>query len=160
MNIVIEEYANVDETFQNIKNIKVGSMTLNDLFGDNLKVIENALEERKKLLKWKDSQQDLIKGKDEYIAKLCNDRAELKEHENELITEQHRLFDLAKEQEEVLKIVIAKVVDMSFLNICDNEKQYNAKVRIKLDFNNYDEYMLTQTEFDLIKKVVEKYGER
>lgn len=79
LTVTIEEYVNVDETFQNIKNIKVGSMTLNDLFGDNLKVIENALEERKKLLKWKDSQQDLIKGKDEYIAKLCNDRAELKE---------------------------------------------------------------------------------
>lgn len=77
MNIVIEEYVNIDETFQNIKNIKVGSLTLNDLFGDNLKVIEKALEERKELLKWKDSQKDLIKGKDEYIAKLCNDRAEI-----------------------------------------------------------------------------------
>lgn len=54
---------------------------------------------------YKDSQQDLIKGKDEYIAKLCNDRAELKEHEKELIAEQHRLFDLAKEQETELKQV-------------------------------------------------------
>ena len=42
---------------------------------------------------------NIEKGKDEYIAKLCNDRAELKEHEKELIAEQHRLFDIAKEQE-------------------------------------------------------------
>jgi len=33
---------------------------------------------------YKDSQQDLIKGKDEYIAKLCNDRAELKEQNKTL----------------------------------------------------------------------------
>lgn len=47
-----------------------------------LRYCDNAKSTLKKyleLLKWKDSQQDLIKGKDEYIAKLCNDRAELKE---------------------------------------------------------------------------------
>lgn len=77
--IVIEEFVNVDETFQNIKNIKVGSMTLNDLFGDNLKVIENALEERKELFKWKYSQKDLIKGKDEHIARLIDENKKLKD---------------------------------------------------------------------------------
>lgn len=77
--VIIEEYVNVDETFQNIKNIKVGSMTLNDLFGDNLKVIEKALEERKELLKWKDSKKDLIKGKDEHIARLIDDNKKLRD---------------------------------------------------------------------------------
>lgn len=150
--IVIEEYANVDETFQNIKNIKVGSMTLNDLFGGNLKVIENALEERKKLLKWKNSQQDLIKGKDEYIAKLCNDRAELKEHEKELIAKQHRLFDIAKEQEEALNIIAEKRVDVSDLIHSADAKEYNdCRDRF---------WWLTQQEFDLVKRVVEKYGKK
>lgn len=212
MNTVIEEYVNVDETFQNIKNIKVGSMTLNDLFGDNLKVIEKALEERKELLKWKDCQQDLIKGKDEYIAKLCNDRAELKEEIKRLDSqyknihntkvkvplcnilnglsqkERHRVIEdiyysqaerqdfydnkiakLEKEnktQENELKklkefarIVSQKQVDIAMLKGLDNEKQYNAKIRINCNFHNYDIYMLTQAEFDLVKKVVEKYGE-
>ena len=150
--VIIEEFVNVDETFQNIKNIKVGSMTLNDLFGDNLKVIEKALEERKELLKWKNSQQDLIKGKDEYIAKLCNDRAELKEHEKELIAEQHRLFDLAKEQEEALKIIVKKDVAVGMCELKEvGLKEYN-------DFIGSKELELTQAEFDLVKKVVEKYG--
>ena len=150
--VIIEEFVNVDETFQNIKNIKVGSMTLNDLFGDNLKVIEKALEERKELLKWKNSQQDLIKGKDEYIAKLCNDRAELKEHEKELIAEQHRLFDLAKEQEEALKIIVKKGVAVGMRELKEvGLKEYN-------DFIGSKELELTQAEFDLVKKVVEKYG--
>lgn len=150
--VIIEEFVNVDETFQNIKNIKVGSMTLNDLFGDNLKVIEKALEERKELLKWKNSQQDLIKGKDEYIAKLCNDRAELKEHEKELIAEQHRLFDLAKEQEEALKIIVKKGVAVGMCELKEvGLKEYN-------DFIGSKELELTQAEFDLVKKVVEKYG--
>ena len=105
MNIVIEEYANVDETFQNIKNIKVGSMTLNDLFGDNLKVIENALEERKELLKWKNSQQDLIKGKDEYIAKLCNDRAELKEELKQVEGFKYHYDRYKKELANKLKVI-------------------------------------------------------
>ena len=150
--VIIEEFVNVDETFQNIKNIKVGSMTLNDLFGDNLKVIEKALEERKELLKWKNSQQDLIKGKDEYIAKLCNDRAELKEHEKELIAEQHRLFDLAKEQEEALKIIVKKGVAVGMCELKEvGLKEYN-------DFIGSKELELTQAEFDLVNKVVEKYG--
>ena len=148
MNIVIEEFVNIDKTFQNIKNIKVGSMTLNDLFGDNLKVIEKALEERKELLKWKDSQQDLIKGKDEHIAKLCNDRAELKEHEKELIAEQHRLFDLAKEQENELN----ELKEFARL-ICSGADIYAHCIDFEYTTFDYDD-----KNFDLVKKVVEKYG--
>ena len=142
-NIVIEEYANVDETFQNVKNIKAGSMTLNDLFGDNLKVIENALEERKKLLKWKESQQDLIKGKDEYIAKLCNDRAELKAE--------------LKELQEFAKIVATKGVAIGFIQLLEKENAGGV--------NEYNDYIggdknlyLTEAQFNFVKKVVERYG--
>ena len=181
----------IKQALENVKNIKVGTMVLNDLFGEDLKVIEKALEERKKLLKWKDSQKDLIKGKDEYIAKLCNDRAELKEHEKELIAEQHRLFDLAKEQENEIKTLIAKNEEMS----TDRNKARNENFKLKefmrivfeknvfiwgmayrknevKDYKPTYEYyknhcgyfhsgykfkLMTETEFDLVKKVVEKY---
>lgn len=139
MKIVIEEYANVDETFQNIKNIKVGSMTLNDLFGQDLKVIETALND-------------------------------YEEDKKELIAEQHRLFDLAKEQENELKelrefarIVVEKSVDIDILKSYIHCDKLNGK---DFDYNKYKTYnyaifskqKLKQTEFDLIKKVVEKYG--
>ena len=197
--VIIEEFVNVDETFQNIKNIKVGSMVLNDLFGDNLKVIEKALEERKKLLKWKNSQQDLIKGKDEYIAKLCNDRAELKEELkkvedfkyhydrykkelannletincmqeeattnynliNQLEDRNDRLverLEKAKQEREALKIIIGKDINIPMLMTMFRHNKltvenYNINCSLGLE-----QYKLTQAEFDLVKKVVEKYG--
>ena len=108
------------------------------------------------ILKAFDNMEELIKGKDEYIAKLCNDRAELKEHEKELIAEQHRLFDLAKEQENELddlrkfaKLYIAEMVDVDCAKDC----------------NTYDEYVscygreLNEAQFNLVKKMVEKYGQ-
>lgn len=70
--------------------LEIGNLT------DKLRITLNDFD------KYHESQQDLIKGKDEYIAKLCNDRAELKAHEKELIKEQNRLFDLCKEQEKEL----------------------------------------------------------
>ena len=113
------------------------------------------------ILKAFDNMEELIKGKDEYIAKLCCDRAELKEHEKELIAEQHRLFDLAKEQEtelkelrEFAKIVSDKRIDMSLFRDYDLDiYEYN---------NDYveDEFTLTQKEFDLVKKVVEKVWQK
>lgn len=77
------------------------------------------------------------------------------ENEKELIAEQHRLFDLAKEQEnelnelkEFVKLVIGEFVDVDCAKDCDT----------------YDEYVscygreLTEAHFNLVKKVVEKYG--
>ena len=118
--------------------------------------------------KYHESQQDLIKGKDEYIAKLCNDRAELKEHEKDLIAEQHRLFDLAKEQENELNELreFAKsifkyclnyqelLVNMLWGNDSDKER-YNRFVRNHIEEKAED---MTFNEWKTIKKVVEKYG--
>ena len=178
--VTIEEYANVDETFKNIKNIKVGTMVLNDLFGDNLKVIENALEERKELLKWKDSQQDLIKGKDEYIAKLCNDRAELKEENKHLKEARDDLTkDMAKysiEAREKLKelsdlrefarIINEKEIDIWLLMNCDYDnycrirtKALEANMQFLDDMNKRESVPLpTIIEFNFVKKVVSKYA--
>lgn len=35
----------IKQALENVKNIKVGSMVLNDLFGEELKVVENALND-------------------------------------------------------------------------------------------------------------------
>lgn len=73
-----------------------------------------------------------------------------KEHEKELIAEQHRLFDLAKEQEEALKIIIEKSVDIFQIKYWLKAEDYNDGFS--------EDHQLTQAEFDLVKKVVEKYG--
>jgi len=91
------------------------------------------------ILKAFDSMEELIKGKDEYIAKLCNDRAELKEHEKELI----KLREFAK------------IVGGKF----EHYFQHFAQ-------GDIDQYVIGETyfvkgkdkDFDLVKKVVEKYG--
>lgn len=118
---------------------KIRELDLYDLHSEDFDNILGALN----------NMEELIKGKDEYIAKLCCDRAELKEHEKELIAEQHRLFDLAKEQEEALKIISKKKVNIYYASILNNRKDYNISVAS-------DD--LTQTEFDLVKKAVDEYG--
>ena len=108
------------------------------------------------ILKAFDSMEELIKGKDEYIAKLCNDRAELKEHEKELIAEQHRLFDLAKEQENELKEL------REFAKLVSRRTEHYFQEFVT---RNIDQYVISETyfvkgedkEFDLVKKVVSKY---
>ena len=103
----------VKQAVENVKNIKVGTMVLNDLFGQDLKVIETAF----------------------------NDYEEDKE---ELIAEQHRLFDLAKEQANELN----ELRDFAIFVI-----DYLTENRITLYINDKDKE-------DLVKKVVEKYGEK
>lgn len=140
------------------------------------------------IIKAFDNMEELIKGKDEYIAKLCCDRAELKEenktlkniiygkeqlivsaskeltelkeHEKELIAEQHRLFDLAKEQENELKelrefarIVLTKGIDAPLIKEYPNITYVDYNMKSRFELGTY-----TKAEFDLVKKVVEKYG--
>lgn len=88
---------------------------------------------------YKDSQQDLIKGKDEYIAKLCCDRAELKAE--------------LKDLQEFAKLVIGKNVCLLDININENANDYNKVNKYHLTI-----CQISQVEFDLLKKVVEKYG--
>lgn len=139
----------VKQALENVKNIKVGTMVLNDLFGQDLKVIETALEHYEI--------QNTI----------------LKEHEKELIAEQHRLFDLAKEQENELKelkeftrIVFNKNVFLWGMAYRKNEAK-NYKPTYEYYKNNcgyfhsgYKFELMTETEFELVKKVVEKYGKQ
>lgn len=83
---------------------------------------------------------------------VVNALSEYEEEKKELIAKQHRLFDLTKEQEEALKIIIEKRVDMSLFRDYDLDiYSYNT------DYVE-DEFRLTQREFDLVKKVVENYG--
>lgn len=77
---------------------------------------------------------------------------DFEEDKKELIAEQHRLFDLAKEQEEALKLIVKKGVVVGMCELKEvGLKEYN-------DFIGSKELELTQAEFDLVKKVVEKYG--
>lgn len=92
----------VKQALENVKNIKVGSMVLNDLFEEDLKVIENALND---FDKYHESQQDLIKSKDEYIAKLCNDRAELKEELKKVEDFKYHYDRYKKELANKLKVI-------------------------------------------------------
>lgn len=86
------------------------------------------------ILKAFDSMEELIKSKDKYIAKLCNDRAELKAE--------------LKELREFAKLMINNI------QISNNRVMSND---ITINHNFYNE-VAHKTEFDLVKKVVEKYG--
>lgn len=82
----------------------------------------------------------------------------LKEHQKELIKVQHELFDIAKENENALKIIIEKDINMPLLMTMFRHntltlENYNINCSLGLE-----QYKITQDEFDLIKKVVEKYG--
>lgn len=140
------------------------------------------------ILKAFDSMEELIKGKDEYIAKLCNDRAELKaelkkikdilaEYDFELkdfreaclLLRQWRSENLCwidyeeqkiklKELKEFARIVIEKDVKPSFIKR-NSLGTYNNHIEWNYE-EQADNYMLTQTEFELVKKVVEKYGKK
>ena len=112
----------VKQALGNVKNIKVGTMVLNDLFWEDLKVIETAFNDY-------DIQNKI-----------------LKEQEKELIKVQHELFDIAKDQEKALKI-IAKTCRCYL-----KEGTYK-----QITFTIYDNGN-NHEEFELVKKVVEKYG--
>lgn len=125
------------------------------------------------ILKAFDNMEELIKGKDEYIAKLCCDRAELKEHEKELIAEQHRLFDLAKEQENELKdlrefskIVVKKRVDVYSILMTVSCIEYNERISYYYpslaDKKYLKKLLLTEEEWQFLKKLMrkEEYGKK
>jgi len=137
----------VKQALENLKTIRFYVGACSEQVCEYFKQIEKTLND---FDKYHESQQDLIKGKDEYIAKLCNDRAELKEHENELIKEQNRLFDLCKEQEKALKIIVKKDVEITGIKYFKKIGDYN----VGMD----KDQLLTYQEFRLVKKVVEKYG--
>ena len=137
---------------------------------EQYKSVENALAD---FDRYHESQQDLIKGKDEYIAKLCCDRAELKEHEKELIAEQHRLFDLAKEQENELKdlrefskIVVKKRVDVYSILMTVSCIEYNERISYYYpslaDKKYLKKLLLTEEEWQFLKKLMrkEEYGKK
>lgn len=69
-------YVNIHDTYHRITN-------------EEISVLETTINNQEKkiddLLKWKDSQQDLIKGKDEHIARLLNQNKELRDENKELV---------------------------------------------------------------------------
>lgn len=92
-----------------------------------------------------------------------NELNNYEEDKKELIAEQHRLFDLAKEQEEALKIIVKKNVFIWGLlyrkyEIDDYKPTYEYyKNHYGYFHSGYNPQIMTQAEFDLVKKVVEKY---
>lgn len=131
----------------------------------NESCFENEINKLKDIVndfdRYYESQQDLIKGKDEYIAKLVdenkkskenfvkmvtakdklnaeinNEKEELKEHEKELIAEQNRLFDLAKEQENELK---------------ELKKENRSLTKTIAQLTEADYYFITSMALDMLK---------
>lgn len=120
----------IKQALENVKNIKVGSMVLNDLFGEDLKVLENALNDY------------------ELQNKL------FKEDKKMIVKEYNRLFDLCKEQNEALKIIVGKKVNIyAIMQSCSHDDYHWYMDSYESDFINEEEY-------NLVKKVVEKYGEK
>lgn len=159
----------VKQALENVKNIKVGTMVLNDLFGEDLKIFETALND-------------------------------YEEHEKELIAEQHRLFDLAKEQEKELKELKEALnvredsninlneINIELRNTRDSLQKHLTEKTLELhnltqeleELREFAKYFTTcsivhdndmwvgkryferdvcgDKKFDLVKRVVEKYG--
>lgn len=186
----------VKQALEQIKGILNEELTFKEDVEELINPIEAALND---FDKYHESQQDLIKGKDEYIAKLCNDRAELKEqlkqvedfkyhydrYKKELAnnlkvincmqeeaTTNYNLIDQledrndrlverlekSKEEREALKIICDKEVGFSQLYYSKNVGDYNNTLYFRFKPSALESVALTQFEFDLVKKVVEKYG--
>lgn len=97
-----------------------------------------------------------IEQRENYLIKCVVDA---EENKVELIAEQHRLFDLAKEQEKELnelrefaRIAVEKSVSILSTKYYTNVDDYN------LGLNKDQE--LNKAEYDFVKKVVEKYGKK
>lgn len=137
----------VKETQYNVKPtrryLKKGELPISQ------KSLDEMCEEIQKLRHYNESVQDLIKGKDKYIAKLLEENKILKTiihgKEQLIVTASKELNDLR----EFAKLFIAEMVDVDCAKDC----------------NTYDEYVscygreLNEAQFDLVKKVVDKYGQ-
>jgi hypothetical protein len=73
---------------------------------------------------------------------------ELKEYISELIEEQHRLFDLCKEQEKALKIICGKIIAITSDDFFDETIGFRTNK------------VLEEGEFEIIKRAVQDYGEK
>lgn len=100
--------------------------------------------------RYHESQQDLIKGKDEYIAKLLDDNKKLKE-------------EIKNTSAESLNFKSKNVALYSMLTACRCERDdliefVKVLCKMKIVDSNPKIYGLTDADIELIKKVVEKYG--
>jgi len=127
------------------------------------------------ILKAFDSMEELIKGKDEYIAKLCNDRTELKEENKNLKIENDR-YSKYEEKLEIRMVNDGFVIDIlkefakSIFKYCLNYQELlvNMTWGNDSDEQRYKQFIknhigekaedMTFGEWKTIKKVVEKYG--
>ena len=146
------------------------------------------------ILKAFDSMEELINGKDVYIAKLCNDRAELKE-QNKILKEE---LDAVNDFRKHYKVFLDKLANnLKTINCMQEEATTNRNLIASLEDRNdrlverlekqkaelndlrefaklinkgtvichskYLSVFLTidsnAKDFDLVKKVVEKYGQ-
>lgn len=142
--------------------------------------------------KYYESQQDLIKGKDEYIAKLCNDRAELKEKLKQVEDFKYHYDRYKKELANKLKVINCMQEEATTnYNLIDSLEDRNDRLVERLEkqkaelkeLRDFAKAIAEHTNinsltikgeneitisyfsqkwhtkyFDLVKKVVEKYG--
>ena len=144
---------------------------------------ENEINELKDIVndfdRYHESQQDLIKGKDEYIAKLCNDRAELKAELKEIkdILAEYG-FELKDFREACLLLRQWRTENLCWIDYEKQKAELNELrefVKIISSHTNINRLTLIgeneitisyfsekwhKKQFDLVKKVVEKYGKR
>ena len=86
------------------------------------------------------------------INKIKDTLNQAEENEKELIAEQHRLFDLAKEHEKELTEL------REFVRIMASRRLINPRLKDSAVMFYDVEKRHSETEFDLVKWVVEKYG--
>ena len=130
----------IKKALENLKTIRFYVGACSEEVCDYFKQVEETLNDFDRC---HESQQDLINGKDEYIAKLCNDRAEkssalrIQENNNiHLVESNLRLMEENKELRTFVKVLCKmKIVD-----------------------SNHKIYGINENDIELVKKVVEKYG--
>lgn len=135
----------IEEAFQKIRSITIKPNTarftdapITLFYKDELNTIESELKRLEEDVEtWKE------------VAKH-------KENEFNIIHEEcERLTYIKNKQDEILRIIKEKGVDVRYLQECENLKQYNGTVVLNWNDEKEAEYhneLLTQEEFDLLKK--------
>ena len=112
------------QALENIKSLK----NVEILFPKSIKIVETALNDY-------DMQNKI-----------------LKEHVKELIKEQNRLFDIAKENDKAMEIIAKNLIDIHDIVVYSTFSAFNQHRTLR------GLTTITQNEFDFVMKVVEKYG--
>lgn len=101
-----------------------------------------------------------IKKALEQIKGILNEELTFKEDVKGLIEPVETALNQAEEKEKALNIICTKYVGLSYLYYSENVEDYNNTLPFRFKPSVQESVALTKEEFDLLKKVVKKYGNR